>query len=742
MRAVLDRVRDTRTLRALAALAVLAGGVWAIQPEVRATVTPGGNGLIVAKPSGPAPDGDRLVAIDPNNGSRTILQQSAPQDARPEVSPDGRRVAFRVAPAGTAPPVVNGNIFVADFPSGANRIQVTTGGGFEAPAWSPDNNTLVFQCGLSAGTTGALCTANAAANAALNQLNGTQAGDRDPDFSPDGTQIVFAGCTAPCSSTGSKSIFRVPVGGGARTQLLFTDVATFTAHPRLSPNSTATSGTVYFEVSPPGGRIDSVSWPNGGNPSGAFNGTAGLGAQAPFPSPDGTKLGFHASACQTGDGGGLCYVASNGTGAITRVSGTASGDITGNWTKVNAPTQGAQPPGFVAADSPGGLVAFAPSTGQRVSLSGTSGVDNRPDVSPNGTKAAFENAGQILIADFPSGNNRQQVTSTGGNSAPSWAPDSGRLVYKCSSGLCTSPLGGTLPAAVQPLNGSTASDNNPVFSRDGRFVVFNVTAGSSQGINRINADNTGGRTQLTGTATGDQNPYVSPDGTYVVLDNQTVAGGTIFTLAFPNGGGLGPASVPGSQAGDINPFISPDGVKIGFTSTAGPTCPGGPPCIVTVNSNGTGGRAAAIGSVSGDFDGVWSTTPTGGLPTPIPGVTPTPAPTPKCPGHEADPRLQTVGTAGDDFIAPGGTLQPQSGGIVCGLAGNDKIVASTTGTGNLIEGGDGMDTTCAKNNIVDVIDGGGGVDRARFDTNDTVSNIEGWATATRCATNVLPTSSG
>jgi hypothetical protein len=100
----------------------------------------------------------------------------------------------------------------------------------------------------------------------------------------------------------------------------------------------------------------------------------------------------------------------------------------------------------------------------------------------------------------------------------------------------------------------------------------------------------------------------------------------------------------------------------------------------------------------------------------------------KCPGHESDGRAQVVGTSGDDRLSAS-----SSGTIVCGLEGNDVLRASPGG-GTLLEGGDGIDVLCARQSApADVIDGGAGIDRARFDDGEPVSNVERFAALGFCA---------
>jgi hypothetical protein len=97
-----------------------------------------------------------------------------------------------------------------------------------------------------------------------------------------------------------------------------------------------------------------------------------------------------------------------------------------------------------------------------------------------------------------------------------------------------------------------------------------------------------------------------------------------------------------------------------------------------------------------------------------------------CPGHEGDQRAQVVGTNGSDVLV--GT----PGAVVCGLGGNDVLRAAAQG-GSLLEAGDGFDILCARQgSTADVLDGGAGVDRARFDDGERVLGVERFASASAC----------
>src|SRR5436853_2889905 len=104
-------------------------------------------------------------------------------------------------------------------PDGSNPVKITTLGG-DHPAWSPKGGDLeiTFDRQISTGNHDILkMLADAAATP--QNLAPDPADDRQPTFSPDGAQIVFASNRA---SGGAYRLYRMPSAGGTATAITTT----------------------------------------------------------------------------------------------------------------------------------------------------------------------------------------------------------------------------------------------------------------------------------------------------------------------------------------------------------------------------------------------------------------------------------------------------------------------------------------------------------------------------------------
>ncbi len=134
-----------------------------------------------------------------------IAVSSSRRDGTPQLSPDGRRLAFTSDRSGAW------EIWVSD-PDGLNAIQLTSlGTAAGAPTWSPDGQRILFQA--SRDGRGEIYMIPAAGGKPRN-LSPNPVNDTRPSFSHDGNWIYFASVRS-----GDRQIWRMPASGGEATQI-------------------------------------------------------------------------------------------------------------------------------------------------------------------------------------------------------------------------------------------------------------------------------------------------------------------------------------------------------------------------------------------------------------------------------------------------------------------------------------------------------------------------------------------
>lgn len=207
-------------------------------------------------------------------------------DADPAISPDGSRIAFRSERGGTS------DIYVMDR-DGSDVRQVTRGMDAWSPDWSPDGRTLVFSAIVSDPEAevydSELFTLDLTVeNAEPVRLTHDPGMDTHPDWSPDGSRIVFAS-----SRASTFDLYTVAPDGSSMTQL--TSGVTNDMQPAWSPDG----ARIAFERD---ARLDGDVWVMYADGSDISNLTNSTGWDSePAWSPDGTTIAFSTTRVAGGE---------------------------------------------------------------------------------------------------------------------------------------------------------------------------------------------------------------------------------------------------------------------------------------------------------------------------------------------------------------------------------------------------------------------------------------------------------
>jgi Tol biopolymer transport system component len=185
--------------------------------------TPDGRYIIFTRCC-PKPSGYGLWRINADGSHLRIVTREVaggpnvdgPSDNLPQVSPDGRSIAFHRNVVDCADPSNCGNRIVTVNFAGGHRRQLTDPSiNAQIPNWSPDSKRIVFEMYPPDG--GAEVGIVNADGTGFRQLTfgNNQTFSFAPSFSPDGTKIIF--CRFP--STGGVDLFTMNPNGSGVTQV-------------------------------------------------------------------------------------------------------------------------------------------------------------------------------------------------------------------------------------------------------------------------------------------------------------------------------------------------------------------------------------------------------------------------------------------------------------------------------------------------------------------------------------------
>ncbi|HOT02503.1 MAG TPA: S9 family peptidase, partial [Acidobacteriota bacterium] len=108
--------------------------------------------------------------------------------ADPQISPDGRRIAFTVTTSDLVKGTTNADIHVVNLDGTGLRRLTASDKSDSTPRWSPDGKTLLF---VSTRSDGAQLWLLPADGGEPRQLTRFSTGAADPVWTPDGQSVIF-----------------------------------------------------------------------------------------------------------------------------------------------------------------------------------------------------------------------------------------------------------------------------------------------------------------------------------------------------------------------------------------------------------------------------------------------------------------------------------------------------------------------------------------------------------------------
>ena len=443
-------------------------------------------------------------------------------------------------------------------------LPLARGSGF---ALSPDGSILAY-VGRLGTRRGRQLMIRRLDQAAVQPLAGTE-GAVDPFFSPDGEWIGFfarSGSPGPSERTQYRwALKKTPVGGGAAVTLA-DDV------PALrgswgDDDSIVIGGLGGLLRVPANGGLPEAALPPGAVPDLAV-------CSAPFVLPGSRALLF----TELSTTGGPRLMAASLAGAEPEPRVVATGVVEASY----APTghlllQQAAPltPGRLG----GGTTALlaAPFDDDRLELTGAP-IPVVPEAgssawSTDGTLVYTSGAGadvtetpRTLVWLDRDGREEPVSAATRGYSTPRISPSGDRVAVEVTSadGAAVVFIHDLARGASNPLTFEGWSVN-PLWSPDGRSVVFTSIEEDDFGLFRKAADGTGGTEPLTAAANMQMaSAWVSGTDTLLVTQAASMTDADIHRL--PLGGDGGPQPLIATDSIEVLPVVSPDGRWIAYQS--------------------------------------------------------------------------------------------------------------------------------------------------------------------------------
>jgi hypothetical protein len=193
-----------------------------------------------------------------------------------------------------------------------------------------------------------------------------------------------------------------------------------------------------------------------------------------------------------------------------------------------------------------------------------------PAISPDGKTIIYSDQPGLRQVTISTGKSTEHSPSSG-DSNPAWAPNGTQITFaghrdrdKSGDDLEIRLDGLKKEDTSRPLTDNTVTDHDPVFTPDGKSIIWVQGDGDQRELMQIDLA-TNEVKKLTNDAFGDEDPAVSPDGTEVAFASKRGGDGSEFDLFLLNLVTLEITALPATAGDEHDPDWSPGGRYIVFS---------------------------------------------------------------------------------------------------------------------------------------------------------------------------------
>jgi imidazolonepropionase-like amidohydrolase/Tol biopolymer transport system component len=520
-----------------------------------------------------------------------------------DVSPDGRTIAFSLL----------GDIYTMPI-AGGTPTRIAEGLAWEVqPRFSPDGRRIAFVTDRGGGDNIWIMNADGSGKVALTKedfrlLN-------QPSWSPDGQYIAAKKhfTTGRSLGTGEVWLYHVAGGGGVKLVAKPNDVyQKELGEPIFAPDGKA----IYYTKNVTPGPIFEYAQDSNGDvfdierydiaTGETTTAVSGLGGSVrPTPSPDGKRIAF----VRRDSGQTSLWVKDIASGVERQIYHDLDRDVQETWAVTGVyPNMDWTPDSSSIVFWAGGKIRRIGADGGEASVIPFAIDDSRAiadaphpripvgedsfeakmvrfaSVSPDGRQVVYEQLGHLWLKPT-SGGTPKRLVSNGGDALelyPAWSRDGSRIAFVSwtDSGLGQVMTVGAEGGAAKKSTTQQGHYANPVFSPDGKMVVFEKRGGGyltspdwseNPGVYRV--PSSGGAPMLV--ARGTASPQFGADGDRLFM--VASADGKQQLISTDMNGEARRVHAEGELANDFR--VSPDGLTVAFRQNyevfAMPLMPGG-----------------------------------------------------------------------------------------------------------------------------------------------------------------------